>query len=162
MMELSFLGESLTPATEGPKFTQPQDRIILKSTRHLLFSEVLNFYHNTSSGYKVDVIPEVQDLTGRITSESTDQVTYSACDPNPCQNGGKCEKLPNSDGFQCHCPDLYGGLVCSDMEEFKGKPNLGDTLRDYNTSSIIYIFTTYRNNFHNFKLPIRYRYNDII
>lgn len=140
-MELSFLDESLTSATEGPKFTQPQDRIILKSTRHLLFSELLNYYQNTSSGHEVDVIPEVQDLTGRITSESTDQEMYSACDPNPCQNGGECEKLQNPDGFQCHCPDLYGGLVCSDMEEFKGKSNLGDILRNYQINSIIYIFT---------------------
>lgn len=118
-----YSDESLAPATEGPKFTQPQDMVISKSTRHLLFSELPNYRpHNASSGsgYDVDVIPEVQDLTGRTTSESTDRAT--ACDPNPCQNGGECEHLRNAggDGFQCHCVGSYGGAVCSDPEEIRG------------------------------------------
>lgn len=99
------------PVTEGPKlFTQPQDVVISKSTRHLLFSELPSFSYNTSGGYEVDVIPEVQDLTGRTTSESVDRVT-SVCDPDPCQNGGECEQL-----------DADGGFVCSDPEDqVKGK-----------------------------------------
>jgi len=91
-----------------------------KSTRHLLFSELPNFTYNTSGGYEVDIIPEVQDLTGRTTSESTDR-EMSLCDPNPCQNGGECERL-DSGGFQCHCPTTHSGTVCSNPEEVKGKP----------------------------------------
>lgn len=92
--------------------------MISKSTRHLLFSEFPNFSYNTSGGYDTDIIPEVQDLTGRTTSESTDRVV-SACSPNPCQNEGECEELdPN--GFQCHCPSSHSGTVCSIPEEIKG------------------------------------------
>lgn len=92
--------------------------MISKSTRHLLFSELSNFSYNTSGGYEVDIIPEVQDLTGRTTSESTGR-EMSVCDPNPCQNDGECEELDSS-GFQCHCTASYSGTVCSDLEEIKG------------------------------------------
>lgn len=112
--------ENLIPGTEGPKFTQPQDIVISKSTRHLLFSELPSFPYNTSGGYDViDIIPEVQDLTGRTTSESTDSET-SVCNPNPCQNGGECEER-DSNEFQCHCPNSHSGAICSNAEEIKGK-----------------------------------------
>lgn len=111
--------ENLIPGTEGPKFTQPQDIVISKSTRHLLFSEFPNVSYNTSGGYDADIIPEVQDLTGRTTSESTDR-DISVCSPNPCQNGGECEELESS-GFQCHCPISHSGTVCSTLEEVLGK-----------------------------------------
>ncbi|XP_008185835.2 agrin [Acyrthosiphon pisum] len=107
----------ILPGTEGPKFTEPQDIVMSKSTRHLLFSELPNFTYNTSGGYEVDIIPEVQDLTGRTTSESTDR-EMSLCDPNPCQNGGECERL-DSGGFQCHCPATHSGTVCSNPEEVR-------------------------------------------
>lgn len=127
-MDLSFSDESqlTSAATEVPKFTQPQDAFFLKSTRHLFFSELPNYSSNTSRRYDVDVVPEVQDLTGRTTTKFSDQESYSACDPNPCQNGGECEKLQNTDGFQCHCPDSFGGLLCSDAEEFKGELSVKD------------------------------------
>ncbi|XP_050436691.1 agrin-like [Adelges cooleyi] len=103
--------------TEGPRYTQSQDTVMSKSTRHLLFSEFPKVSYNTSSGYQIDSIPEVQDLTGRTTPESTGQ-DISLCNPNPCQNGGECEELDN-DGFQCHCPSAYSGNVCSNPEEIK-------------------------------------------
>ncbi|VVC30264.1 Concanavalin A-like lectin/glucanase domain,EGF-like, conserved site,Laminin G domain,Follistatin-like, N- [Cinara cedri] len=109
--------ENLIPGTEGPKFTQPQDIVISKSTRHLLFSELPNISYNTSGGYEIDIIPEVQDLTGRTTSESTDR-EISACNPNPCQNDGECQEL-DSNGFLCHCSAMYSGVVCSIPEETK-------------------------------------------
>lgn len=123
-----YLDENLIPGTEGPKFTEPQDIIISKSTRRLLFSEVPSLSYNTSGGYETDVIPEVQDLTGRTTSESTDR-ELSVCNPNPCQNGGECEELDAS-GFQCHCPTTHSGTVCSDPEEMKRKhmPDLLETI----------------------------------
>jgi len=141
---LSVLADEnlILPGTEGPKFTEPQDIVMSKSTRHLLFSELPNFTYNTSGGYEVDIIPEVQDLTGRTTSESTDR-EMSICDPNPCQNGGECERL-DSDGFQCHCPATYSGTVCSNPEEVRGKPQ---TFRRYRDARqlipiIIYVFRT--------------------
>lgn len=114
-----YVDENIIPGTEGPKFTQPQDIVISKSTRHLLFSEFPNYFYNTSRGYEIDIIPEVQDLTGRTTSVSTDH-EISACNPNPCQNGGECEEL-SSTGFQCHCPTSYSGTVCSNPEVIIGK-----------------------------------------
>ncbi|XP_022919939.1 neurexin-4 isoform X2 [Onthophagus taurus] len=32
------------------------------------------------------------------------------CNPNPCEHGGTCSQ--NSETFECHCPNGYGGAVC--------------------------------------------------
>ena len=37
-------------------------------------------------------------------------VDVSACDSNPCQNGGECFDL--LDGYRCECEDVYNGLHC--------------------------------------------------
>lgn len=134
--------ENLIPGTEGPKFTEPQDIVISKSTRHLLFSELPNFIYNTSGGYEVDIIPEVQDLTGRTTSESTDR-EMSLCNPNPCQNGGECEEL-DSGGFQCQCPTTHSGTVCSNPEEVKGKPQHTQRLNDIKCSTYLPKFSEHK------------------
>uniref|UniRef100_A0A7N6AEQ0 Protein eyes shut homolog n=1 Tax=Anabas testudineus TaxID=64144 RepID=A0A7N6AEQ0_ANATE len=35
---------------------------------------------------------------------------FSSCDPNPCRNGGVCERSP--EGIVCRCPEKFGGLYC--------------------------------------------------
>lgn len=32
------------------------------------------------------------------------------CEPNPCQNNGKC--VEDEDDFECVCPDGYSGQYC--------------------------------------------------
>uniref|UniRef100_A0A4W6G4V4 EGF-like domain-containing protein n=1 Tax=Lates calcarifer TaxID=8187 RepID=A0A4W6G4V4_LATCA len=38
--------------------------------------------------------------------------TLPVCDPDPCQNGGKCERLLDSNDWLCECPDGYYGDTC--------------------------------------------------
>ena len=51
------------------------------------------------------------DLTGINCSES-----YDPCDPNPCANGGTCQKSYDGHYFQCNCPAGYGGLTCEGIK----------------------------------------------
>lgn len=38
--------------------------------------------------------------------------TLPVCNPDPCQNGGKCERLLDSNDWLCECPDGYYGDTC--------------------------------------------------
>ncbi|XP_054825842.1 protein delta homolog 1 [Eublepharis macularius] len=39
------------------------------------------------------------------------EIEADACEPNPCQNGGRCTNITG--GFSCQCPSGYGGVFCS-------------------------------------------------
>ena len=35
------------------------------------------------------------------------------CEPDPCQNGGRCGRLTGAKFF-CDCPDTHQGEICED------------------------------------------------
>ena len=38
---------------------------------------------------------------------------FSACEPNPCLNGGSCQlDIDSPDGFVCKCPPKFSGSKC--------------------------------------------------
>lgn len=37
----------------------------------------------------------------------------SACDVNPCKNGGKCTVDKSADGYSCTCATGYFGVNCT-------------------------------------------------
>jgi hypothetical protein len=59
--------------------------------------------------HKYDSLCFSSDQIGINCTES-----FDPCDPNPCANGGTCEKSYDGHYFQCNCPTdpEYGGLTC--------------------------------------------------
>lgn len=59
---------------------------------------------------------EWRDALCSVPAGSLCQEVMDRCDPNPCQNGGRCESSVG--GYTCHCPGrslggaLYGGTHC--------------------------------------------------
>ncbi|XP_050924542.1 uncharacterized protein LOC127140815 isoform X2 [Lates calcarifer] len=48
--------------------------------------------------------------------------TLPVCDPDPCQNGGKCERLLDSNDHLCKCPDRYYGDRCENDAKIRRSP----------------------------------------
>jgi len=64
------------------------------------------------------------ELPSSGSKESTDAASATVklenedkCEPNPCQNGGTCQRDYNFiDGYRCDCADDYGGITCADLK----------------------------------------------
>uniref|UniRef100_A0A671L1L1 trypsin n=1 Tax=Sinocyclocheilus anshuiensis TaxID=1608454 RepID=A0A671L1L1_9TELE len=86
--------------------------------------------------------------------------TLAPCEPNPCQNNGKC--VDDEDDFECVCPDGFTGQYCQvdpddcyegDGQSYRGKVSEteeGDECLDWNSDNPqlnckSYIFLYYRN-----------------
>ncbi|XP_028417926.1 neurogenic locus notch homolog protein 1-like [Dendronephthya gigantea] len=66
-------------------------------------------HHN----YIYEVMPEVPEgCIGGGAASTTEKPVVDPCYPNPCQNGGECYTLENSNDYVCECPDEYRGPHC--------------------------------------------------
>ncbi|KAM6951087.1 hyaluronan-binding protein 2-like [Aplochiton taeniatus] len=73
----------------------------------------------------------------------------SACKPNPCQNGGLCERGRTRSSFKCSCPEGYTGKFCEvapddcyveDGEVYRGtvsETEDGDTCLNWNSFFVL-------------------------
>ncbi|XP_035769014.1 uncharacterized protein LOC118455146 [Neolamprologus brichardi] len=104
--------------------------------------------HKKLCSYEVAGVPVTEYIKVMYSSSSTDSVVdpkalqsfsckwgYSVynihiyyskslpvCDPDPCQNGGKCERLLDSNEWLCNCPDRYYGDTCEKVSEIRRSP----------------------------------------
>uniref|UniRef100_A0A8C1SAF5 trypsin n=1 Tax=Cyprinus carpio TaxID=7962 RepID=A0A8C1SAF5_CYPCA len=74
--------------------------------------------------------------------------TIAPCDPNPCQNNGKCVD-EDDDDFECICPDGFRGQYCQvdpddcyegDGQSYRGKVSEteeGDECLDWNSEFVL-------------------------
>jgi collagen type VI alpha len=58
--------------------------------------------------FSVDSWTQLPTLQQGLISATCDSVNQ--CSPNPCQNGGSCQR--SMQNYQCTCPAPYSGLVC--------------------------------------------------
>ena len=64
------------------------------------------------SGCDGSRVTELETLAATLTTETT-AVCATPCNPNPCQNDGRCYE--NEDGTTCcSCPPEYRGVHCED------------------------------------------------
>ncbi|XP_050982501.1 hyaluronan-binding protein 2 isoform X1 [Labeo rohita] len=74
--------------------------------------------------------------------------TTAPCEPNPCQNNGKC--VEDEDDFECVCPDGYSGQYCQvdpndcyegdEGQSYRGKVSEtddGDECLDWNSEIVL-------------------------
>ena len=41
-------------------------------------------------------------------------MSQDSCDPNPCENGGTCNRNSKDDGYSCKCKGGFSGVNCQD------------------------------------------------
>lgn len=58
----------------------------------------------------VCVADDVCSCSGGYTGERCEEAMFTACDVNPCENGGNCSMLVGS--YICSCPFEYSGSQC--------------------------------------------------
>lgn len=82
--------------------------------------DLLTFFSDFGSGhlttaYDLDTLNQ-----GAYTIfDNLDCSTVSACEPNPCGNGGTCFNQP--EGFSCTCPPEWTGATCEEPAEGPGQ-----------------------------------------
>jgi hypothetical protein len=62
-----------------------------------------------------DRLTLLRNLMKALEAKKDIAAKADACDPNPCQNGGRCstaESAHETVNFSCHCVGKYSGLRC--------------------------------------------------
>ncbi|XP_055727126.1 protein HEG-like [Salvelinus fontinalis] len=66
---------------------------------------------------------EVEVTTAPMDIRSTPQTPGSACEPNPCLNGGGCGQTDGGGEFTCYCLSAWTGPTCNeDVDECESGP----------------------------------------
>ncbi|XP_060066636.1 neurogenic locus protein delta-like [Ylistrum balloti] len=65
--------------------------------------------------YKQNVQEETYTMTSMLVSNQSSNGSYASCKDNPCENGGICQEIKNSN--LCICSTPYRGATCGELME---------------------------------------------
>uniref|UniRef100_A0A4W5MKK0 Heart development protein with EGF-like domains 1 n=1 Tax=Hucho hucho TaxID=62062 RepID=A0A4W5MKK0_9TELE len=76
-----------------------------------------------TAGKHTDRGTEVEVTTAPMDIRFTPQTPGSACEPNPCLNGGECKRTYRGREFTCYCLSAWTGPTCNeDVDECESGP----------------------------------------